>query len=263
MRVWTNIGVAALGALVLAGPAGAQTIPDAIQDAPVPSRFRVEARLSRFHSDFARNLTGVWSAPTLKPLVIGGLGAFVASRGDAATIRYFDRRPLRRLGNTGAWLGTGTTVLGVTAGFLVAGQFAPGDRFKSATYDMSQAVLVNGIYTFGLKNAVGRQRPHAGDRLSFPSGHTSNAFAVATVWARHYGAKGAVPAYTLAGLVGVSRLASGKHHLSDVVAGATLGYTVGRTVTRHLGTHPRRRLAIGADPGPSGDGVGVGVSLSF
>jgi membrane-associated phospholipid phosphatase len=257
--VWTNIGGAALVALVAAGPAGAQVT----RDVPVPSRFRVDARLSRFHSDFAQNLTGVWSAPTLKPLVIGGLGAFAASRGDAAAIRYFERRPMRRLGSTGAWLGTGTTVLGVTAGFLVAGQFAPGDRFKSATYDMSQAVLVNGIYTFALKNAVGRQRPHQGDRLSFPSGHTSNAFAVATVWARHYGVKGAVPAYTLAGLVGVSRMASGKHHLSDVVAGATLGYTVGRTVTRHLGSHPRRRLAIGADPGPSGDGVGVGVSLSF
>jgi membrane-associated phospholipid phosphatase len=261
--VRTTIAGAALGALVIAGPAGAQTIPDAMQEAPVPSRFRVDHRLSRFHSDFAQNLTGVWAAPTMKPLVLGGLGAFAASRADAATVRYFDRHPMPRLGSTGAWLGTGTTVLGVTAGFLVAGQLAPGDRFQSATYDMSQAVLVNGIYTFALKNAVNRPRPHQGDRFSFPSGHTSNAFAVATVWARHYGLKGAVPAYTLAGLVGVSRLASGKHHLSDVVAGATLGYTVGRTVTRHLGTNPRRRLAIGADPGPSGDGVGVGVSLSF
>lgn len=259
MRVRTTIGGAALCAFVLAGPAGAQ----AIEEIPTPSRFQVEHRLSRFHADFAQNLTGVWTTPSLRPLVIGGLGAFAASRGDAATIRYFDRRPMRGLGNVGASLGTGGTVLGITAGFLVAGQFAPGDRFRSATYDMSQAVLVNGLYTFALKNAVGRQRPHSADRLSFPSGHTSNAFAVATVWARHYGVKGAVPAYTFASLIGVSRLASGKHHLSDVVAGATLGYAVGRTVTRHLGSNPKRRLSIAADPGPAGDGVGVGFSLSF
>ena len=42
----------------------------------------------------------------------------------------------------------------------------------------------------------------------------------------------AVPAYLLAGLVGASRLEQDKHHLSDVVAGAALGYIVGRTVVR-------------------------------
>jgi membrane-associated phospholipid phosphatase len=36
----------------------------------------------------------------------------------------------------------------------------------------------------------------------------------------------------MASLVAVSRLQRNKHYLSDVMAGATLGYIVGRTVVR-------------------------------
>jgi membrane-associated phospholipid phosphatase len=48
----------------------------------------------------------------------------------------------------------------------------------------------------------------------------------------HYGWKEGVPAYALAGLIAVSRLQRNAHYLSDVLAGATLGYIVGRTVVR-------------------------------
>jgi membrane-associated phospholipid phosphatase len=41
-----------------------------------------------------------------------------------------------------------------------------------------------------------------------------------------------VPAYAAAAAVGYSRIVRDKHYLSDVVAGATLGYIVGRTVVR-------------------------------
>ena len=256
MRAPTSVGGLTLGAFLLAGSAGAEDF-EHLRRFDVP-----EHKLSRFHADLANNFAGVLATPSVRPMVVGGLGAMAASAADHATMRYFERHPMPTLGKTGAWLGTGTTVLGMTAGFLVAGQVGHGDRFRAATYDMSQAVIVNGAYTFAIKNAVGRQRPDGGDRLSFPSGHTSNAFAVATVWARHYGTKAAIPAYAAAGLVGVSRMASRKHHLSDVVVGAALGYTVGRTVTRHLGDGDRR-LSVGLDPGPAGDGVGLGVRLDF
>ena len=65
---------------------------------------------------------------------------------------------------------------------------------------------------------------------SFPSGHTIAAFAVATVIARRYSNHRWVPyaAYGLAGLVGFSRLTLSAHFLSDVFAGAALGYTITR-----------------------------------
>ena len=70
---------------------------------------------------------------------------------------------------------------------------------------------------------------------SFPSGHTIEAFSVATIIARRYRNHRWVPyaAYGLASLVGFSRLSLSVHFLSDVFMGAALGYSISRfTVLR-------------------------------
>ena len=87
-------------------------------------------------------------------------------------------------------------------------------------------------YNEFIKITVRRERPNGQDNKSFPSGHTSNAFALAAVAQRHYGWKIGVPAYLLAGVMGASRINQDKHWFSDVVGGAALGYIVGRTVVR-------------------------------
>jgi membrane-associated phospholipid phosphatase len=111
------------------------------------------------------------------------------------------------------------------------------------TYDMLDAAVVAFAYTSVLKVAVGRERPNGQDNQSFPSGHTANAFALAVVAERHYGWKIGVPAYALAGLMGASRVNQDKHWVSDVFAGATLGYIAGRTVVRVNGRSPARAAA--------------------
>ena len=71
---------------------------------------------------------------------------------------------------------------------------------------------------------------------SFPSGHSMEAFAVATIIARRYGRDHRwVPyaAYGLASLVAFSRLPLNVHFLSDVVMGGAIGYSISRfTVLR-------------------------------
>jgi membrane-associated phospholipid phosphatase len=70
---------------------------------------------------------------------------------------------------------------------------------------------------------------------SFPSGHSIEAFAVATIIARRYRNHRWVPfaAYGLASVVGFSRLTLNVHFLSDVVMGGALGYSISRfTVLR-------------------------------
>jgi membrane-associated phospholipid phosphatase len=70
---------------------------------------------------------------------------------------------------------------------------------------------------------------------SFPSGHSIEAFSVATIVARRYGNHRWVPyvAYGLASLVGFSRLTLNVHFLSDVFMGGALGYSISRfTVLR-------------------------------
>jgi membrane-associated phospholipid phosphatase len=70
---------------------------------------------------------------------------------------------------------------------------------------------------------------------SFPSGHSIEAFAVATVIAQRYRNHRWVPyvAYGLASVVGFSRLTLNVHFLSDVFMGGALGYSISRfTVLR-------------------------------
>jgi undecaprenyl-diphosphatase len=64
------------------------------------------------------------------------------------------------------------------------------------------------------------------DRFSFPSGHTMNAFAIATVLALRYPPLSPVLS-VLAACIGVSRVLLGLHFASDVVAGAVLGLAIG------------------------------------
>jgi len=65
---------------------------------------------------------------------------------------------------------------------------------------------------------------------SFPSGHTTSAFALATIIASEYNNNLFIPitAYSIAGLVGLSRINDNKHWASDVLAGAVFGWAMGK-----------------------------------
>jgi len=70
---------------------------------------------------------------------------------------------------------------------------------------------------------------------AFPSGHTATAFSIASVFAHQYSETKAVPviAYTLATLVGISRLTEHTHWASDAFTGACIGYLCGKQVVHH------------------------------
>jgi membrane-associated phospholipid phosphatase len=71
---------------------------------------------------------------------------------------------------------------------------------------------------------------------AFPSGHTAAAFSIATVFATRYNSTAAVPiiSYSMATLVGVSRLTEHQHWASDVFVGGLLGYACGKQVVAHF-----------------------------
>lgn len=77
--------------------------------------------------------------------------------------------------------------------------------------------------TTGLKHAFPEERPDHSDNRSFPSGHTSTAFAAAGYLQKRYGWEWGLPATLAASVVGLARVQSKDHHWYDVVAGAALG----------------------------------------
>jgi membrane-associated phospholipid phosphatase len=92
---------------------------------------------------------------------------------------------------------------------------------------MFESFFITEVLTTGLKYATQRERPDGSDNHSFPSGHVSGSFALATVTEIFYGPLYGVPAYALASLVALSRIDANKHWASDTAAGAVLGTLIG------------------------------------
>jgi membrane-associated phospholipid phosphatase len=219
--------------------------------------------LGAFPKNLGRNFIGVFSGQNLFPFAIGVGATTLASAFDKGT-EHALKGTCNSCGTTGATLGGGA-MLPIVGALFVAGRFAPQGQFRAASYDFMQAMIVNGAYTSLLKYTVKRERPDGSDSLSFPSGHTSTAFSLAAVATSHYGWKIGLPAYALATGIGLSRIEQDRHHLSDVIAGATLGVIVGRTVARLDSDSPTRKRVVSLVPAtdPHGQGLGLGLSASW
>ena len=112
-------------------------------------------------------------------------------------------------------------------------------KSKNNAFDQTKylaiSLIVNNVITFGLKNITNEERPNGENDQSFPSGHTSNAFVMATVlhhefidtspWLAYSG-------YLFATTTGVFRVLNNKHWVSDVLVGAGLGIIVTDLVYR-------------------------------
>ena len=250
-------------------PAASPAAPEA--SIPVIRGAHDQRRTVRsYPANLAYNFMGVVTPGNYPVLAAGALPTAPSFLLDDQVDDYFLHHPHNNWGRIGKNLGGSLAVGGLTIGFFSAGRVARGDRFRATTYDVSQAIIVNFTYTMVLKVIVGRDRPDHSNHQSFPSGHASNAFAGASVIAHHYGDWLGIPAYAVATYIAASRLASHRHHLSDVVAGSVFGYGVGRTVYRRNGRppeagnkDPKKVVVLQPDAGPAGDGAGLRLSVRF
>ncbi len=115
--------------------------------------------------------------------------------------------------------------------------------------------------TYVLKQSIHEWRPDDSDRKSFPSGHSTVAFAGATMLRHEYGQLSpwiSITGYGLATVVAIDRVARDRHHWYDVAAGAAIGagmaeltWWLSRKVLK------RQDMAVGFD----GSGMNVLVRL--
>jgi membrane-associated phospholipid phosphatase len=88
---------------------------------------------------------------------------------------------------------------------------------------------------YQFKKDANGNKPDSYSYTSFPSGHTTLAFAAATVYAMEYSDRPIVPilSYSAASLIGLSRITENKHWASDVLIGGILGHLIGRQVVNN------------------------------
>ncbi|HEU4585954.1 MAG TPA: phosphatase PAP2 family protein [Gemmatimonadaceae bacterium] len=154
----------------------------------------------------------------------------------------------------------------------------------------AEALLISSTVTGVLKGVVGRDRPYLNNRdaddfhagagfggaghTSFPSGHATAAFAVASVVASessfrwpHASHVVKPVVYGLATSVALARVYGEHHWASDVVAGAGIGTLTGLGVVRYHRLHPHSRLDrwlldARVTPAVGNGGVGMFVSIA-
>jgi membrane-associated phospholipid phosphatase len=125
-------------------------------------------------------------------------------------------------------------VIGAPLTLGIAGLLAQDEDMCFVALETGVATALNVGLSQLIKISVNRPRPFEtypdilkkadGGRPSFPSGHTSAAFATATSLSLNYPTwKVIVPSFVWAGAVGYSRMYLGVHYPSDVLAGAILG----------------------------------------
>src|SRR5215472_4910400 len=136
-------------------------------------------------------------------------------------------------------IGASYTLIPLVAGSYVYGEWRDNPKSREIGVRGTQSLLDSLIVVGVLKEVFRRNRPDEknpgdfwGGGTSFPSGHAIQVWSIASLLDHEYKHKRIVgiTAYSLAGIVSVARIAAQKHFASDVVAGGSMGWFIGRFV---------------------------------
>jgi hypothetical protein len=229
------------------------------QTSPTPSP--TPSLEHEFLKNILRDQKTIWTAPLhlersdAKWVVPGGIGLMALITTDRITgDEIFEANGQVGASRVISYAGS-VYGLGVVAGtFYLVGRATKDDRARETGLLSAEALVDSTITGAALKGITQRARPLEGRERSeffdggnsFPSGHSTQAWAVATVIANEYKHRRAVQiaAYGIAGAVSVARFTGHKHYLSDVVAGSALGYGIGKFV---FNAHHRKAVDVDDD----------------
>jgi PAP2 superfamily len=223
--------------------------------APTPSGSSLE---KDFFKNILQDQKAIWTAPLhiqradTKWIVPGSIGLMALIATDRMTgdeIAEFDRQ----VGASRAVSHAGSAyTLGAVAGtFYFLGRKQNDARARETGLLSAEALVDSLLVSGALKVITQRTRPVGGIERSeffdggssFPSGHSTQVWTVATVIASEYHHRRSVQiaAFATATAVSLARFTGQKHYLGDVLAGSALGYGIGKYVY-----HKRHREVLDA-----------------
>jgi membrane-associated phospholipid phosphatase len=201
-------------------------------------------------------------SPTLPQWAKGGLFAGGAVLASSLLDRPTDRLMAKhqQAGVTRAYGNVGKATPVVLAGAAGAALLLGDARMQNMGIISLESIAGAAAISMATKRIVGRARPSEGlgqwsrspDRsnASFPSNHSTVAFAAVTPFAQEYDAPWL---YGVAAVGSFGRTANRQHWVSDVVAGGMLGYAIGSWLWQTQRTESKSSFAV--TPGPHQLGV--------
>jgi len=165
-------------------------------------------------------------------------GALIASDTHIANA-FENSRGQVRWGGRISQIGAAYTLVPIVAGSYVYGAWRDSAKAREigvlGTESLLDSLIVSGV----LKEVFRRNRPDEknpgdfwGGGTSFPSGHAIQVWTIASLLDHEYKHNRIVgiTAYSFAGIVSAARVAAQKHFASDIVAGGSMGWFIGRYV---------------------------------
>ena len=156
------------------------------------------------------------------------------------------------------------------AGIFAVSLLTDDSRFQDAAFTSLQSLIYAGVISYGIKYTVGRFRPYEqtgshrfapfSGNTSFPSGHTTAAFAVVTPWVLYYPHPVTYGLFALSTGTALSRIVREKHWATDVLAGGTLGVLTAYYLTRRH-QNENKRFTITPILGAHSASVSIRVKL--
>jgi hypothetical protein len=228
--------------------------------APTPRHTGVKAMIKGLGQDFMHlpSKENVYWAG-----IGGGLALAVHPLDDKVATQVTGNSAADTFFKPGQVIGSTTVLLGSAAVTYTFGRIKDQPKVSHLGMDLLRAIAVSTSLVQVLKVSTHRLRPDGSTHNSFPSGHSSDTFAVATALERHLGWKYSIPGYMFASYVAASRLPAQRHWLSDVVFGAAVGVISGRTVGSHERENPASTTTTSLSPMSVQGGMALVYSRSW
>jgi len=252
-----RFGMIILAVLVsAAGGARAQSPTPTPAPSSGPTASATPSLEKELFKNILRDQKAIWTSPLhlppenahwLLPLGLGTAALIATDQSTGDEIAESDK--LLNVSGIVSYAGSGYGTSAIAGAFYVFGRVKHNGRARETGVLGAEVLIDSAIVVTSIKAITQRTRPTGGQSrsdffdggTSFPSGHSIQAWSLATIIANEYHDKPAVQiaAYGIASAVSVARFTGRNHYLSDVLVGSVMGYGIGQYVY-----HKRHRKIV-------------------